>query len=77
VVLDISRIAQSVGNVAWRDESIACLENEGLLPDDYLQFSGENLIRLVLTRMRMTRHAHPRRETDFPEAVCAAGICAR
>ncbi len=66
-----------MGNVARSHESIARLENEDLVSDDDLQFSGENIVRLILTHMRMSGHAYPRRETHLQEAVCSSGICAR
>jgi len=53
-----------VRNVARSHKSIASPENKDLVADDDLQFSGEDIIRLILTRMHMTRHRHPRRETN-------------
>src|SRR5215813_391872 len=72
VILDVSAIAQLVGNVARSDESVASPENKGLAADDDFQFSGEDIVRLVLTRMGMTRHCHARRETDVQETVCSS-----
>src|SRR5262249_13840454 len=72
VILDVSGIAQLVGNVARSDESVASPENKGLAADDDFQFSGEDIVRLVLTRMGMTRHCHARRETDVQETVCSS-----
>src|SRR5262249_50325993 len=56
---------------------IARPENENLVSYGDLQFSGQDKIRFILARMRMPRHAHSRRETDFQKAVCTAGIGAR
>jgi hypothetical protein len=76
VILVVARITQPVRDVTRGDERIAYAENKDLVSDDDLQFSGEDIIRLILTRMRMTRHTHPRRETQFQEAVFSSGICA-
>ncbi len=77
MVLDSAGISQLVGHVARSDEGIASPENEGLVSNDDLQFAGKDIVRLILTRMRMPRHTHPRRETHFQEAICSSGICAR
>jgi hypothetical protein len=55
MVLDVAGIAQLVGNVTRRHESVACLENKNLVSDDDLQFSGEDMVRLILSRMGMAR----------------------
>ena len=77
VILGVARITQLVGDVARGDESIAFPKNKDLVSDDDLQFSGEDIVGLILTRMRMTRHTHPRRETRLDEAVFSSGIVAR
>ena len=61
MILDVARITQLVGDVARGDESIAFPKNKDLVSDDDLQFSGKDILHLILTRMRMTRHTHPRR----------------
>ena len=76
VILDLARITQLVGDVARGDESIAFPKNKYLVSDDDLQFSEEDIVGLILTRMRMTRHTHPRRETRLNEAVLSSGIFA-
>ena len=77
MILGVARITELVGDVARSHESIACLENKDLLSDDDLQFSGENIVPLVLARMRMTRHTYTRRETHLQEAVFSSGLWAR
>src|SRR5260370_24927019 len=54
VILDVARITQLVGNVARRHETVAWLEDERFVSDDDLQFSREDKVRFILTRMRMT-----------------------
>ncbi len=76
VVFGVARITQLVGDVARSDESIALLKNIDLVSDGDLQFSSENIVDLILTRMRMTRYTHPRRETHLKEAVFSSGIFA-
>jgi len=75
VVRDVTGIAQLVGNVTRRHESIALPENERLFSDDDLQFSGEDMVGLILARMRMARHYYTGREARLQEAVCSSGIC--
>ncbi len=77
VILGVATITQLVGDVARGDESIAFPKNKDLVSDDDLQLSGEDMVHLILTRMRMTRHTHPRRETRLNEAVFSSGIFAR
>ena len=77
MIFDVAGITQPVRDVARSHEAITCPEDEDLSPDDGLQFSGEDIVRLILTRMRMPRHIHPRRERRLKEAVCSSGICAR
>src|SRR5262249_7155765 len=77
VVLDIAGITQLVWDVAWGGETFAWPKRGDLVSDDHLQFSGKHIIGLVLTRMRMARHHHCRRETNLQEAVSSAGIGAR
>src|SRR5215472_17921623 len=73
VIFDVARITQLVGNVARRHETVAWLEDERFAADDDLQFSAEDKVRFILTRMRMARHAHPRCETNLQEAIRSAG----
>jgi hypothetical protein len=77
VIFDVARIAQLVRNVARGHEAITCSEDEDLSADGDFQLSGEDIVRLVLTRMHMPRHILPTRERRFEEAVCSSGICAR
>ena len=77
MVLGVAGIAQLVGDVARGDERIAGPENEDLVCDDHLELSGEDIVRLVLTRMRMSRHTHAGRESHLEEAVCSSSIRAR
>src|SRR5215470_7821991 len=77
MILDVSRIAQLMGNAARRHETVTWLEDECFASDDDLQFSGEDKVRFILMRMRMARHAHPGCETNFQEAISSAGVIAR
>ena len=77
VVLSAARITQLVRDVARGDESITLPKNKDLVSDGDLQFSGENIVDLILTRMRMTRYTHSRRESRFDEAVLSSGIFTR
>jgi hypothetical protein len=60
-IFDDARITQPVRNVARSDEAITC-------PEDEDQFSGEDIIRLVLTGMHMPGHILPGRERRLEEA---------
>src|SRR5262249_49910031 len=77
VIFDLARITQLVGNVARADESIAFLENKAFASNDHLQFSGEDIPCLILTRVRMAGYPHPRPEPYLPEAVSSSRTCAR
>ena len=59
VVLSAARITQLVRDVARGNQSITLPKNKHLVSDGDLQFSGENIVDLILTRMRMTRYTHP------------------
>ena len=48
-----------------------------LVSDDGFQFSGEDKVGLILTRMYVTRHARPRRDTQIEEAIRSSRIFAR
>jgi hypothetical protein len=77
MILGVSRITQLVGNVARRHETVAWLEDKRFASDDDLQFSGEDKVGFILTRMRMARHTHPGRETSLQEAIRSAGVVPR
>src|SRR5262245_66605856 len=72
VIFHVSGIAQLVGNVARSDKSIASPENKDLVADDNRQFSGEDIIRLILTRVLMTRQGNLRPETDDQKLIRTA-----
>jgi len=42
MIIDVARIAQLMGNVARRHETVAWLEDERSAADDDLEFSGED-----------------------------------
>ena len=77
MILDIAGIAQLVGDVARCHKAIPRPENEDLVSYDDLQLSDQDKIRFILARMRMPRHAHSRRETDFQQAACTAAVSTR
>ena len=77
MIFDDARIAQLVRDVARSHEAITCPENEDFSADGGFQFSGEDIIRLILTGMHMPGHMLPGRERRLEEAVCASGVCAR
>src|SRR5215510_545858 len=77
VVLDVAGIAQLVRDVTGCHKAIARPENEDVISYGDLQFTGQDKIRFILASMRMSRHAHSRREADFQEAVGTAGVGAR
>jgi hypothetical protein len=56
VILDVARITYLMGDVSRGHESVARTENKDLLSDGDLEYSGEDNVRFVLTRMRMPRH---------------------
>jgi len=74
VIFDVAGIAKLVRDVTRRHESIAFSENKDLVSQDDLEFSPENIIDFILTRVRVTRHHHPGRETNVQEAVCSTGV---
>src|SRR5262245_3007429 len=65
VILAVSGIAQLVGDTARRDECIASPENEDLAADINLELSQEDIVRLILSRMSVTRHAYSRRKAHL------------
>ena len=75
VIFDDAGITQPVRNVARSDETITCPEDEDLSADGGFQFSGEDIIRLILTGMHMPGHILPGRKRRLEEAVGASGIC--
>jgi hypothetical protein len=66
-----------VRDVARGEERVAGLEQKDILSDRDLEFSSKNKVHLILARMRMTGHAHPRCETHLQQAVGSSRICAR
>jgi len=74
VIFDVAGIAQLVRDVAWRHESVTRSENENLVCHDDLEFSLENIINFILTRMRVARYHHARCKTNVEETVCSAGV---
>jgi hypothetical protein len=52
-------------------------EKKSLLSDGDLKFSDKNKVHLILARVRMTGHRHPKRETHLQQAVGSSRICAR
>jgi hypothetical protein len=74
VIFDVAGIAQLVRDVARRHESVTRSKNEDLVSHDDLEFSTENIIDFILTRMRVTRHDHARCETNVEETVCSTGV---
>src|SRR5262249_16654740 len=59
------------------NECITGLQNKDLVSNSDFQFSGEDVVNLILARMRMTRHTHPRCEAHFQQAVLSSRIDAR
>jgi hypothetical protein len=55
--------------MAWGGERIPCAENEDLIFEDKLQFSGDDKIRLIPAPMRVAG-----RETDIEKATGSCGI---
>src|SRR5262245_20963060 len=77
VILADPGIAQLVGDTARRDERIASPENEDLAADNNLELSREDIVRLILSRMSVTRHAHSRREAYLQQTIRPSGVRAR
>ena len=77
MIFDIAGIPQRVRDIARSHEAITRPEDEDLSADGGFQFSGEDIIRLILTGMHMPRHILPGRERRLEDAVRASGICAR
>src|SRR6516225_8066954 len=66
-----------MGDVARSHKTIACRKNEHLPSNNDLEFPGEDIIRFILSGMRMTGDAYPRSSTHLQEAVCSSGVCTR
>jgi hypothetical protein len=63
VILEAPWITQHMRDVARSYERIARPENKNRISDDNLQFSNEDKVRFILSRI-MPGHAHSRRETS-------------
>src|SRR5215813_9039924 len=74
MVLNVAGITQLVRDVARRDESITSLENKDLVSNGDFQFASQDVVNLILTRMRMTRHAHSRCQTYLEQTVLSSSI---
>ena len=77
MIFGVARITQLMRDVAWSHQAITRLEGEDLSADGGFQFSGEDIVCLILTRVHMPRHILPRRERRLEKTVRSSGICAR
>src|SRR5262249_47180576 len=77
MVLNVAGITKLVRDVSRGNKSIAGLENKDLNSNGDLQFSGQDVVNLILTRMRMTRHTHPRCPAYLHQAVFSFRVYAR
>ena len=68
-------IAQLVRYVPRGYEGIARPENKNLISDGDFQLSRSDIVRFILARVYMTRHAYPWRQAHFEEAISTSGIC--
>jgi len=75
VIFDVARITEPVRDVARSHEAVTRVEDKDLSADGGFQFSGEDIVRLIFTRMHMPGYILPRRERRLEEAVGASGIC--
>src|SRR5215468_3988093 len=77
MVLNVAGIAQLVRDVARRNESITSLENKDLVSNSDFQFASQDVVNLILTRMRMTRYPHSWRKAYLQQAVLSSRIHTR
>ena len=66
-----------MGDVTRSHKTIACRKNKHLLSNDDLEFSGEDIVRFILTGVRMARNTYSRSSAHFQEAICSSGVCTR
>src|SRR5262249_38328150 len=74
MVLNVTGITQLVRDVARGNEGITGLQNKDLISNGDFQFSGQDVVNLILTRMRMTRHTQTRRQAYLQQAVLSSCI---
>src|SRR5215469_5134 len=77
MISDIAGVPELVRYITRGHESLARPQCEDLVSYGSLQFAGEDKIRLILTRMCMTRHTLAGRDFQIEEAISSSRIFAR
>ena len=74
VIRNLAGVTQLMGNVAWRHQAVARLQDENLTADVHFQLAGDDVVCFVFKHVRVTGDTDPRRETGFNETICASRI---
>ena len=70
-------VPQLMRNVSRGHKNIALFQDKFLVSNDHLQLSGGHVVRFILTRVDVARHAYSGRQTHFQEVICSSRIRAR